>query len=218
MEIFWCRLDPWRTDPAAALRFCARAGIPTGDFIRVEDLIPHAAGRYLLGEGFRRYCPGAPLPELRTAPGGKPYFLGGQPCFSISHGGDIALCAFSREAVGADVEAVSAFDPSLLPAFHPREQAYLRTLPAGSGAPVLCELWTRKESLLKARGGVLADLTDQESLLTPEGGWLDRVSGFFLRAVPLPDPAYRAAVNGREDGPLLLTGLELPSVPDGPPR
>lgn len=218
MRIFWCRLDPWLTAPAAARHFCAQAGIPTGDFIRPEDLVPHAAGRYLLLEGFRQYCPGAPLPELRTAPGGKPYFSGGPPFFSISHAGSIALCAFSRGAVGVDVEAVSAFDPSLLPAFHPREQAYLRTLPAGSEAPVLCQLWTRKESLLKARGGVLADLLDQESLLTPEGRWRDRASGFFLRPVPLPDPACMAAVSAREDGPLLLTRLELPSAFEGAPR
>ena len=208
MQIFWCRTEPWLKQPAAARAFCARAGIQTEDFLCAEDLVPHAAGRYLLFRGFRQYQPGSRLPPLRRSVNGKPYFAGNRPVFSISHAGNIAVCAFSRAETGMDVEKLVLDSPPLR--LHPEELAYLRQFPEERQTPVLYEMWTRKESLLKAHGGILADLLEQESLITPDGRWKECIDGFRLCRIPFPDPAYIAAVSTKEDGPDTLTCLELP--------
>ena len=40
---------------------------------------------------------------LRVSPGGKPFLHGG-PYFSLSHSGDVAMCAVAARPVGCDVE------------------------------------------------------------------------------------------------------------------
>lgn len=213
MNIFWCYTGPWLAAPAATERFCARAGIPTEDFFRREDLVPHAAGRYLLLQGFRLLRPDQPLPALAEGPSGKPYFSGDGPAFSLSHTGGLAVCAFASSALGVDVEEIGPVDPLLLPALHPEERAGLQRLPEADRAAAFFRLWTRKESLLKARGGVLADIFEQESLLTPEGRWRERAGDLLLRDIPLPDPACAASVCTREAGPMALVQLTLPADP-----
>lgn len=214
MKILWCVTAPWLAAPDAVRQFCARAGIPTGDFFAHEDLVPHGAGRYLLLEGFRRLWPDRPLPPLAETPSGKPYFLGGQPAFSISHAGEIAVCAFGAAELGIDVEKIDSIDPSLLPVLQPEEKAYLRRLPEERQPSAFYQLWTQKESLLKAKGGVLADILWQESLITPEGRWKDRADGFWLRRIAFPDPAYAAAVSTREEAGISLLQLRLPESAD----
>lgn len=221
MQILWCRTDPWLADPSAARRFCEglltgglltggplTGGLSNGDFLTPADLALHGAGRYLLLEGLRRSGWVASLGDLAWTANGKPYLP--RVCFSISHAGAVALCALSDEAVGADVEETGPPDPLLLPALRPEERAYLEALPECRRASAFCQLWTRKESLLKARGGVLADLLDQESVVTAQGTWRDRVDGFFLRRIPLPEAGYEAAVCAEETGPLSPVRLELP--------
>lgn len=212
MRIFWCRTEPWLARPAVVQAFCAQMGIRTEAFLCHEDLVPHAAGRYLLLQGFRQYRPGSRLPPLLQGPGGKPYFPGNQPFFNISHAGNIAVCAFSQAEAGIDVEEIVPDGPphSLL---HPEELAYFRQFPEKRQASVLYQLWTQKESLLKAHGGVLADMWEQESLITPDGRWKDCVDGFLLRRISFPDPAYAAAVSTKEEGPVTLTRLNLPDKP-----
>lgn len=212
MQIFWCRTEPWLAQPAVVHAFCAQAGIRTEEFLCHEDLVPHAAGRYLLFRGFQQCQPDSRLPPLLQGPGGKPYFFGNQPFFNISHAGNIAVCAFSKAETGVDVEEIVPDGPahSFL---HPEELAYLQRFPEELQASVFYRLWTQKESLLKAHGGVLADIWEQESLITPEGQWKDCVGGFLLRRISFPDPAYTAAVSTKEKGPVTLTRLELPDKP-----
>lgn len=218
MQIFWCRTEPWLARPAVARYFCTQLGISTGDFFSCGDLVPHAAGRYLLLQGFRQYRPGRRLPPLAHSPCGRPYFPGNQPIFSISHAGKIAVCAFSRLETGADVEEIAPVGAPLLQLLRPEELAYLWQFPAGCQAAVFYQLWTQKESLVKARGGVLADVLEQESLISPEGRWKDRLDGFLLRRVPFPDPAYALSVSTRDGSPPVLTRLELPDRIDQLPE
>lgn len=210
MTVFWCRTDPWLAAPSVAERFCAREGISTRDFLRTEELVPHAAGRFLLRAGFRQFRPGDPTPPVLRAPGGKPRFPGGQTTFSISHAGAVVVCAFSEREAGVDVEQIAAVEPSLLSALQPEERAFLRRLPEAEQARIFYQLWTQKESLIKARGGVLADMLGQESVITPELCWKDRVDGFFLRRPPFPEPGYVLAVSAEEEEAAVFTRLELP--------
>lgn len=210
MRIFWCRTDPWLAAPSVAERFCEWEGIVSRDFFHREELVLHAAGRFLLRMGFRQYRPGCPLPPLCQAPGGKPRFSGGQPCFSISHAGAVAVCAFSDREIGVDVEQVTAVEPSLLSVLQPEELSYLRRFPEAEQARTFYQLWSQKESLIKARGGALADMLDQESVITPDILWKERLDGFFLRRPPLPEPGYILAISAKAENPAAVTRLELP--------
>lgn len=210
MLIFWCRTDPWLAAPRVAECFCEREGILTQDFFRAEELVPHAAGRFLLRMGFRQCRPDCPPPPVRQVPGGKPHFPGGKPAFSISHAGAVAVCAFNEGEIGVDVEPVTDVEPSLLPVLRPEELAYLHRFPKAEQARVFHQLWTQKESLIKARGGALADIFDQESVITPDLLWKDRLDGFFLRRPPFPEPGYILAVSAKTEEPAVITRLELP--------
>lgn len=215
MRVVWCRTDPWLAMPAVAECFCEREGILTRDYFRAEDLVPHAAGRFLLRVGFWQYSPGRPFPPLRRVPDhGKPRFSGGQPFFSISHAGAVAVCAFSEREIGADVEQAAPVEPPLLSALQPEELAYLRQFPDSGQTEAFYRLWTQKESLIKARGGTLADILEQESVITPDLLWKDRLNGFFLRRLPFPEPGYVLSVSTEAESPAVIARLELPrSIP-----
>ena len=60
---------------------------------------PHLAGLGLLEKLY-----GAPLPEIRHTPLGKPYFPGENLHFSISHTKNHVFCALAENPVGIDAE------------------------------------------------------------------------------------------------------------------
>ena len=60
---------------------------------------PHKAGRDLLEKLY-----GAPLPEIRRTSLGKPYFLGEDLHFSISHTKNYVFCVLADCPVGIDAE------------------------------------------------------------------------------------------------------------------
>ena len=77
----------------------------------------------------------------------------GKPClpqlpdfhFSLSHSGNMVLCAVSDEEVGCDIELPRRF-------FHPAEQEWLFSQPEAEQSTAFFRLWTCKESFLKALG------------------------------------------------------------------
>jgi 4'-phosphopantetheinyl transferase len=92
--------------------------------------------------------------ELRYGEFGKPQ-VAGLPEFSIAHAGDWVLCAVSSDgAVGVDIEPLQsrAQLPAWLTVFDAHERAAARTPRAALA------IWTRKEAVLKAAGGGLAEL------------------------------------------------------------
>ncbi len=217
MHIFWCDIRAWREDPSAALDFCTGAGINPGEFLRLEDLIPHAAGRFLLKEGFAALFPGQSPPALAFSSEGKPRFPGGLPAFSISHAGDLALCAFGSSELGADIERVIPAEEELLDILRPEELAWLRR--SRDWDLAFFRLWTAKESLAKAGGGGLGAALQLDSVITPALEWKTRVNGFFLTSVPLWEPEYAAAVSIRSPEPAAAVRLELPETrPSGQKR
>ena len=85
----------------------------------------------------------------------------GKPClpqlpdfhFSLSHSGNMALCAVSDEEVGCDIELPRGFDPNLARRFfHPAEQEWLFSQPEAEQSTGFFRLWTCKESFMKALG------------------------------------------------------------------
>jgi len=60
---------------------------------------PHEAGLSLLEKLY-----GAPLPEIKRTPLGKPYFFGENLHFSISHTKNYVFCALAENPIGIDAE------------------------------------------------------------------------------------------------------------------
>lgn len=70
---------------------------------RIQPGEGHSAGRQLLARMYRDLT-GAPMPQIVTAPRGKPYFAGSDLHFSITHTQHYVFCAVSDKPVGIDAE------------------------------------------------------------------------------------------------------------------
>lgn len=102
---------------------------------------------------------------------GKPYAHG---CFfSVSHSGRIAAIAVDDTEIGMDVEQLP--DESRLKIadrfYHPAERQYVKQ--ADDPCRAFCEIWTRKEAVLKMTGeGISTDLTAFDTTSEPLKGQL----------------------------------------------
>ena len=108
---------------------------------------PHEAGLSLLETLY-----GAPLPEIRRTPLGKPYFVGEALHFSISHTKNTVFCALSEHPIGIDAEELDR-DISLALAeklLSPGELQQFRNAPDKRKA--LLTFWVLKEAAGKCAG------------------------------------------------------------------
>jgi len=126
---------------------------------RMEQLSGAAALRCLAGGLLLRYglsrddCCG-----IRYQQQGKPYVPSGA-CFNLSHSGDIAALGISDSPIGIDIEQWRAADYLRLGKriFHPHELECFKN--TGGDEAAFFQLWTAKESYLKALGcGLTAGL------------------------------------------------------------
>ena len=95
---------------------------------------------------------GAPLPEIRRTPLGKPYFLGENLHFSISHTKTQVFCAVSDKPIGIDAEELDR-DIRLDLAekiLSPGEYAQFQNAPDKKRA--LLTFWVLKEAAGKCAG------------------------------------------------------------------
>ena len=90
--------------------------------------------------------------EVAVDAQGKPYCAG--VFFSLSHAGDLALCAVSDAPIGCDIERVKDAPFEIAQrVFCPGERAYLRAARDDSEAQRrFFTLWTLKESYMKMTG------------------------------------------------------------------
>jgi 4'-phosphopantetheinyl transferase len=101
--------------------------------------------------------------EFQTEPNGKPFVTSAEGWhFNLSHSGELAAVALSREAeVGIDVERMDPEFPraDVGPEFLALEElAALKALPENAQTASFYQYWTLKEALLKAGGiGLLQD-------------------------------------------------------------
>ena len=131
--------------------------------------------RYIAGRGTLRILLGryfeADPAELSLAyqshgkPELDPPWKGRGVEFNVSHSGDVALFAFTRERpIGVDVEAIRPMENAagLLERFFSAEEvAQWRQTPAERQGLVFFQGWTRKEAWLKAVGSGLSFPLDQ---------------------------------------------------------
>ncbi|WP_010250348.1 4'-phosphopantetheinyl transferase family protein [Acetivibrio cellulolyticus] len=85
---------------------------------------------------------------------GKPYIAGNENFhFNLSHSGDWVVCAVDNMPVGIDVEKIHDVDLNLSARFFSEEEhSYLITLDEKERREAFFELWTLKESYIKADG------------------------------------------------------------------
>lgn len=80
---------------------------------------------------------------------GKPYLLDSPFHFNISHSGKTVVCCFSKHEIGVDIEQISDVNyMNFQSVFTQRELCLIDEM----GTDKFFELWTRKESAVKAIG------------------------------------------------------------------
>lgn len=170
-RLWFCDIDSIRS-PGLLSRYAAlldpveRARLKRFRFERDQHrfLVSHALQRTVLSD-----VTGVDAAELRfhTEKHGKPFLE--YPCpgnseglsFNLSHSGSHAVLAVwqGRGAIGVDIEVHRPDRPFIKLAtryFAESEQQFLRGVPAHEQMGCFYDLWTLKESYLKARGTGLA--------------------------------------------------------------
>ncbi len=84
---------------------------------------------------------------------GKPYLEGDAGYFSLSHSGELLVCAVSGEEVGADVEVFRTLRQDISrKILSEEEQEIFQALPQKEKNDWLIRVWTEKESIGKLLG------------------------------------------------------------------
>ncbi|WP_053226403.1 4'-phosphopantetheinyl transferase family protein [Solirubrobacter soli] len=169
-------------------------------FRRVEDrdryVIAHVWLRRVLGEALGVAAPDVPIEAGDCVSCGLPHGKPRLPAhtelhFSLSHAGDVVLCALASTPVGVDVEAVpdDARHLELLSVLHPSERD------AGTAAAVM-RCWVRKEAYLKGTGEGLS--REPHTVRVGAGPTPEHPDGWRLSDVDVR-PGYVAAVAVRRE-------------------
>lgn len=134
---------------------------------------------------------------------GKPLLKNARCCYNISHAGDYVVMAVSGRPLGVDIEPLAA--PPLCTAqacFTSEEAAYL----AAQTPTVFFDIWTAKESIMKATGQGLSLPPEGFSVL-PLGAGAHEVLGqqWYLEWFSLP--GHRGCVACAQSAPELRLRL-----------
>ncbi len=143
------------------------------------------------------------LPVIARSEQGKPYFPNHpEYCFNLSHSGRFALCALDELPVGADIERIRPHHPKLADRIcSPEELDWLERQPDKTSA--LCQLWTRKEALVKHHGtGLTAPLRAIRVPLSPTS----EQDGLVFHSIATPE--FCLCVCGHSTpAPVILVGI-----------
>nr|WP_134001000.1 4'-phosphopantetheinyl transferase superfamily protein [Streptomyces sp. 846.5] len=167
---------------------------------RRRFVVAHGAARDIVARLL-----GAPAEELRweRGPHGKPALAGRWTGVQVnlSHSDELSMVAVSASRrVGVDVQRVLPAAESTAAAnryYPPEEARFVRAAPdAESRADRFARLWVRKEALVKAHGGRLAEglrIPVRDVRPAPAAGGAAWARDYFVADVPAPQ-GYRAAV------------------------
>lgn len=109
---------------------------------------------------------------------GKPYAVGSDKFFSVSHSGDIAAIAVDDREIGLDVEKFPDKDFLKIAErfYHPNELEYVKN--AADRRRAFARIWTRKEAYLKQTGIGIA--TELRAFDTTSGELGRRIASFEI--------------------------------------
>lgn len=97
-------------------------------------------------------CPPA---NWETDENGKLYIPDTSFYVNLSHSGDYAVCAIADSVIGVDIERIKAVNPSLAKRFFTEaENEFIKSSP--NSGETFCDIWVKKESVIKAVGKGLA--------------------------------------------------------------
>ena len=151
----------------------------------------------LANEGITEY-------ECKYDSNGKPYIQQNM-CFSLSHSGEMAICAISNKPIGCDVEIIKPAKLNLAKKYFTKTENELLENDADT---MFCRIWAAKESFIKFTGlGLRQHLKSFEVDLS-KGKILysDRV--YHLNEFNLYDK-YRCCVCSLSDVPTELIEVDL---------
>lgn len=148
----------------SVLSACALAPALTEQAPQGPRLARWLAGRVLLSQAL------SPLPPIVYGAQGKPAFTPETPFwFNLSHSGDdIALLLSDEGEVGCDIEVVRPRDNwrALADAvFSPGEHSEIAAEPPDRQRLAFWRIWTRKEAIVKQRGGDIWQIAGVDSTL-----------------------------------------------------
>lgn len=208
-------VDVWRVDTGFSLDELHRLEATLSDdekeraarFHFTADRDRFIAAHGCLRDVLSRYLHGEPAQfDFSTNPHGKPALRDHQLEFNLSHSGDFALIAITRERkIGVDVERIRSGISAHVIAqqyFSKHEFAELQSLPVEQRETAFFTCWTRKEAYIKAQGlGLSLPLESFDVSLTPNEPAMLRAtrpdaqeaSRWTLLSLDV-DPCYQAAV------------------------
>lgn len=142
----------------------------------------------------------SPLPEMRYSEQGKPAFADDTPLwFNLSHcNDDIALLLSDEGEVGCDIEVIRPRDNcrALMNAvFSPGERAEVEAERPEQQLAAFWRIWTRKEAIIKQRGGSAWQISTVDSTLPSALSVSQIQTGSLSLAVCTPTPFILTAAS-----------------------
>ena len=131
-------------------------------FCEIQNETGHTAGRGLLGQLYREET-GEALPEIAVTPRGKPYFIGSDWHFSITHTRHYAFCALSRSPIGIDAEELDRNIDLRLAEKMLSEKELAQYEQAEDKRLALLTFWVLKEARAKLTGEGLHGYPDKNT-------------------------------------------------------
>jgi 4'-phosphopantetheinyl transferase len=163
------------------------------------------AVRSMVGELLVKYAIGTmtKLPRHKIRFGmnayGKPHLDGTDSVyFNVSHSGDWVVCAIDSDAVGIDVERIHSIDMQIACRFFSAaEYKQLMNLPSTHRLAYFFDIWTLKESLIKADGRGLS-LSLNSFSINKQGSDIqliagDEITNYHFKQYEM-DPAYKLSL------------------------
>lgn len=144
----------------------------------LEGADPHASGIALLTQMYHRHT-GNVLPPISRTDRGKPYFVGENLHFSISHTKNMVFCCLHEANVGMDAEGISrAVDLRLAEKWlSPAERQRLQVSEDKNAA--FLRLWVLKESYAKLTGRGIGSYL-KETDFSPDDPRIQTIAGCYV--------------------------------------
>lgn len=179
------RLPTFRQKKAAALRTRNARNLSVGAFLVLQEALK-----------MRGYD--TQSLQFNVFKSGKPYIKNCELHFSLSHSGNIAMCAIGNNAVGVDVEEMSRFNPDVCKRFFKRNEYDAVFAQSGTHLQndTFFRIWTIKESYVKMTGKGIGGFADFEIALKPQPHIKSDSVGCMLREFTLD--GYKAALCSAE--------------------
>ena len=117
-----------------------------------EQKLLSAAAELALNKAVKAWFPDMQLPvDYKYDENGKPYLCDERAYISLSHSGELAVCAISKNRVGVDVQEVKTVKQGLAERFFSEKDiAYINS--ARDKKKAFFEVWVKNEARVKLTG------------------------------------------------------------------